>query len=178
MDRYIVGLFDDDEVLLKAVSKVKAQGLDIHEVVTPFPVHGLDEALGIKPSRLHTVGFAAGFTGATLALSYITWISVFNYPTNYGGKPFFALPSYIPVTFEITVLSAAVTMVVAFFIRSGLSVFATPKIYDERTTDDLFGMAFHITEETSADDITRINEALKACGVVETKDMDFDEELH
>lgn len=175
MDRYIVGLFDDEEILLKAVKRVKEKGLKIYEVVTPFPVHGLDDALDMKASRLHTVGFAAGLTGALLALSFITWITTLDYPTNFGGKPFFSLPSYIPITFEITVLSAAVTMVVSFFIRCGLSVFAQPKIYDERTTDYLFGMAFQVTETTTAEDITRINEVLKETGVVEVKDRDFDE---
>lgn len=175
MDKYIVGLFDDEEVLLKAVQKIKEKGLNIYEVVTPFPVHGLDDALGMKPSRLHTVGFAAGFTGAILALSFITWITTVDYPTNFGGKPFFSLPSYIPITFEVTVLSAAVTMVVAFFIRCGLSIFADPKIYDERTTDYLFGMAFQVNEGTTEEEIGRINEALKETGVVEVKEKDFDE---
>lgn len=175
MDRYIVGLYDDEEVLLKAVQSVKSKGLDIHEVVTPFPVHGLDDALGLKDSRLHSVGFVAGLTGLILGLSYITWITVLNYPTNIGGKPFFSFPSFVPILFEVTILSASVTMVVAFFIRSGLSIFASPKIYDERTTDDLFGMAIQVTEETTEDDINKINAALQETGVVEIKDRDFDE---
>lgn len=174
MDRYIVGLFDDEEVLLKAVKNVKQANFHIHEVVTPFPVHGLDDALGIKASRLHIVGFTAGLLGCLFALSFITWVTTSNYPINFGGKPFFALPAYIPITFEITVLAASVTMVVAFFVRSGLSVFASPKIYDERTTDYLFGMAFKITEDSKEEDIARINELLKENGVVEIKDKDFE----
>ncbi len=176
MDKYIVGLYDDEEVLLTAVKKVKQAGFHIHEVVTPFPVHGLDDALGLKPSRLHTVGFAGGATGLTIALSFMIWATAVDYPIIYGGKPFLSLPSYIPITFEFTVLLTAISMVVAFFIRCGLSISAKPKIYDERTTDYLFGLAIKVTADTSQDDYARINETFTNTGVAEIKVRDFDDD--
>ena len=174
MEKYIIGLFDDEEVLLKAVKKVRSSGINITEVFTPFPVHGLDSALGMKDSRLHTVGFIAGATGLTLALSFISWITVVDYPTNFGGKPFWSLPSYIPICFEFTVLSAAMTMTISFFIRCGLSLFGTPRIYDERTTDNMFAMTFAITPATGKDEIDKINAVLKETGVAEIKEKEFE----
>ncbi len=176
MDKYVVGLYDDEEVLLSAVKKVKQAGFHIHEVVTPFPVHGLDDALGHRQSRLHTVGFVGGATGFTIAISFMIWAATSSYPTNYGGKPYLSLPSYIPITFELTVLFAAISMVVAFFIRCGLSISAKPKIYDERTTDYLFGMAIKVTEDTTPEDYSRINDTFTKTGVAEIKVRDFDEE--
>ncbi len=176
MDKYVVGLYDDEEVLLAAVQQVKKAGFHIHEVVTPFPVHGLDDALGLKQSRLHTVGFVGGATGFTVAISFMIWAATSSWPIIYGGKPYLSLPSYIPITFELTVLFAAISMVVAFFIRCGLSIFATPKIYDERTTDYLFGMAIKVTEDTTPDDYSRINETFTTTGVAEIKVRDFDED--
>jgi hypothetical protein len=176
MDKYVVGLYDDEEVLLSAVKKVKQAGFNIHEVVTPFPVHGLDDALGHRQSRLHTVGFVGGATGFTIAISFMIWAATSSYPTNYGGKPYLSLPSYIPITFELTVLFAAISMVVAFFIRCGLSISAKPKIYDERTTDYLFGMAIKVTEDTTPEDYSRINDTFTKTGVAEIKVRDFDEE--
>lgn len=176
MDKYIVGLYDDEEVLLKAVKQVRQSGLNITDVLTPFPVHGLDHAMGLRDSRLHTVGFWAGLTGLILCLSFLGWITAVDYPVNYGGKPFFSLPSYIPITFEVTVLSASVTMVVAFFVRCGLSALKTPKIFDERITDDRFAMTFAITEDTTEEQVKKINDVLKESGVVEVKEKDFDED--
>lgn len=176
MDKYVVGLYDDEEVLLSAVKKVKQAGFHIHEVVTPFPVHGLDDALGHKQSRLHTVGFVGGATGFTIALSFMIWASTSDWPIIFGGKPYLSLPSYIPITFELTVLFSAISMVVAFFIRCGLSIFATPKIYDERTTDYLFGMAIKVTEDTTPEDYSRINDTFTTTGVTEIKVRDFDED--
>ena len=175
MDKYIIGLFDDDNILIDAVGKVREVGLKIEDVKTPFPVHGLDTAMGLRDSRLHTVGFTAGFLGCVLGLGFIIWTNTVSYPSVYGGKPFLSLPSYIPIVFEIIVLSAAVTMVVSFFIRCGFSPLKSPKIFDERITDDKFAMIFSVTEETSADDINKIKSTLQESGAIEVNEKDFDE---
>lgn len=169
MDKYIVGLFDDDETLLKAVSAVRKAGMKIHDVLTPFPVHGLDTAMGIKESRLHTVGFIAGSIGCISAISFIIWTNTVSYPLNIGGKPFAAIPAYIPVTFEITVLSASVTMVIAFFARCGLSIFKEPRIFDERTTDNRFAMIFDMKDV----DVNKVKDVLKQTGAVEVNEKSF-----
>lgn len=170
MDKYIVGLFDDDEVLLKAVKEVRKAGVKIYDVFTPYPVHGLDGAIGLKDSRLHTVGFLAGATGGLSMLAFIIWINVVSYPINFGGKPFLSLPSYIPITFEVTVLSASVTMVVAFFARCGFSLIKTPRIFDERTTDDKFAMVFSAADV----DAGKVKELLRQNGAVEVNEKSFE----
>lgn len=170
MDKYIVGLFKDDEVLLNAVHAVRKAGLKIHDVLSPYPVHGLDAAMGIKESRLHTVGFIAGSIGCISAISFIVWTNTQSYPLNIGGKPFAAIPSYIPVTFEITVLSASITMVVSFFVRCGLSLFKEPRIFDERTTDDHHAMIFSLNE-ANAD---QVKEVLRQNGAVEVNEKTFE----
>ncbi len=170
MSKYIVGLFDDDEVLLKAAKAVRNAGVKIMDVFTPYPVHGLDAAIGLKDSRLHTVGFIAGACGCLFAVSFIIWTNTVSYPINFGGKPYLSLPSYIPITFEVTVLSAAVTMVVSFFARCGFSLIKEPRIFDERTTDDKFAMVFSAEEVEEG----KVKELLKQHGAIEVNEKVFE----
>src|SRR5690606_38952873 len=112
--KFAVGCFDDEEVLFPAVDKVRNSGYKLHDVYTPFPVHGLDEAMGLKATSLHVVGFIYGLIGTATALGFMSWIFTADWPQNYGGKPHFALPAFIPFTFELTVLFSAVGMVLTF----------------------------------------------------------------
>ena len=169
MDKYIVGLFDDDEILLKAVKEIRKTGVKIHDVLTPYPIHGLDGAMGLKDSRLHTVGFIAGAIGGLSMLAFIIWTNTVSFPINFGGKPYLSLPSYIPITFEVTVLSASVTMVVVFFARCGLSLVKEPRIFDTRTTDDKFAMIFQEGDVESE----KVKELLKQNGAVEINEKSF-----
>ena len=83
--KILYGLYDDEVTLIDAVKKVRAEGLKIQDCYTPFPVHGLDDAMGLRATRLHNAGFIFGATGTLTALSFILWISTNNYPMNYGG---------------------------------------------------------------------------------------------
>jgi hypothetical protein len=141
---YLVGIFGDDDVLMDAVGNIRASGHEITDVITPFPVHGLEHKMGLKPTRLHTAGFLFGGTGTITALSFITWISTKNYPNVFGGKPFFALPAWIPITFELTVLFASIGMVVSFYYLNKQWPGKMPKIIDRRLTDDKFAMIFEL----------------------------------
>jgi hypothetical protein len=69
-NKVVIGLWDHEEVYLHAVHELREKGIEIYESLTPFPVHGLEDALGYRESRLHTAGFAFGATGTTLALSF------------------------------------------------------------------------------------------------------------
>ena len=109
--RIVYGLYEDEEILLKAVKNARAEGLKIWNCFTPFPVHGLDHAMGIKETRLHTAGFVFGATGTLTALTFMSWVNTINYQINFGGKPNLSLPAFIPITFELTVLFASVGMV-------------------------------------------------------------------
>ena len=105
--KFVVGCFDDEDLLFPAVKKVRTVGYKIHDIYTPFPVHGLDHAMGLRETSLHTAGFIYGITGTTTALSCISWILTKDWPLNIGGKPHFALPAWIPITFELTELQIA-----------------------------------------------------------------------
>ncbi len=169
MYKYLVGLFDDEEPLLAAVRSLKNEGVKIHDAVTPFPVHGLEHALGCKETKLHTAGFLFGAFGTTLALSVMTLASVVDWPNNFGGKPAFALPSFIPITFELTVLCASIGMVVAYYLRNNFSVFADTEVYDERLTSDRFGVIFNLADFESEEEQEKLVSKLRSLGVVETK---------
>ena len=151
--KFVVGSFDDEAVLFPAVKKVRAAGYKIHDVYTPFPVHGLDHALGLRETSLHTAGFIYGITGTTTALSFMSWVFTTDWPMNIGGKPHFPLPAFIPITFELTVLFSAVGMVMTFMYLCQMAPFVKKHIFHPRQTDDLFVMAIELTDKTPAAEV-------------------------
>ncbi|MGX5817916.1 DUF3341 domain-containing protein [Chitinophaga lutea] len=151
--KFVVGSFDDEAVLFPAVKKVRSAGYKIHDVYTPFPVHGLDHALGLRETSLHTAGFIYGITGTTTALSFMSWVFTTDWPMNIGGKPHFPLPAFIPITFELTVLFSAVGMVMTFMYLCQMAPFVKKHIFHPRQTDDLFVMAIEVTEKTRPEEV-------------------------
>lgn len=151
--KFVVGCFDNEDVLFPAVKKVRTAGYKIHDVYTPFPVHGLDHALGIRETSLHTAGFIYGITGTATALGCMGWVFTVDWPMNIGGKPHFALPAFIPITFELTVLFSAVGMVLTFCYLCQLMPFVKKHHFHPRATDDLFVMAIECTAKTNVDDL-------------------------
>jgi hypothetical protein len=163
--KFVVGLFNDEEVLFPAVKKVRSAGYKIHDVYTPFPIHGLDHAMGLRETSLHTAGFIYGITGTTTALGSISWIFTSDWPLNIGGKPHFALPAWIPIIFELTVLFSAVGMVLTFCYLCQLSPFVKKHVFHPRATDDLFVMVIEATAKTNVDDLKGF---LSSAGALET----------
>ncbi|MBL3655439.1 DUF3341 domain-containing protein [Fulvivirga sediminis] len=154
---FVLGIYDDEDVLLSAVRKVKESGVKIHEVYTPFPVHGLDEELGYKRTRLPIVAFLFGLLGTTLALTMQIWMLGYDWPMIIGGKNFASLPPFIPVTFELTVLLSALGMVGTFMITSNLKPYGKPRLMDKRCTDDKHVMAIDLAKnDLSQEDIRSI----------------------
>ncbi|MEL6392897.1 MAG: DUF3341 domain-containing protein [Bacteroidota bacterium] len=145
----LFGLYNDEEILMDAVRKAKEDHLDIMDVYTPFPLHGLDPILGLSESRLHIAGFVYGLTGASLGFGFMTWVFTRDWPIIFGGKPYWSVPAFVPITFELTVLFAAVGMVITFYIICGLGPGAAPPRLHDRITDDKFCIAFDVT---NADD--------------------------
>lgn len=163
--KFVVGCFDNEDVLFPAIKKVRTAGYKIHDVYTPFPVHGLDHALGLRETSLHTAGFIYGITGTTTALSGIGWIFTRDWPLNFGGKPHFDLPAWIPITFELTVLFAAVGMVLTFCYLCQIAPFVKKHHFHPRATDDLFVMVIECTEKTNTEDLKIF---LSGNGAIET----------
>ena len=141
---FVLGVYDDEDVLLKAVRKIRRAGVKIDEVYSPFPVHGLDEELGYKKSRLPIAAFMFGTLGTTLALTMQIWMLGIDWPMIIGGKNYIAGPDLVPVTFELTVLLAAFGMVFTFLVASDLKPWKDPKMLDLRITDDRHVMAIDL----------------------------------
>lgn len=151
--KFAVGCFDDEAVLFSAVKKVRTSGYKIHDVYTPMPIHGLDKALGMRETSLHTAGFIYAITGTTTALSGIGWIFTNDWPLNFGGKPHFSLPAWIPITFELTVLFSAVGMVLTFCYLCQMAPFVRKHHFHPRATDDLFVMVIELTPKNNEADV-------------------------
>ena len=171
--KYIVGIFDDDHALVHAVEHIRHGGEKISDVVTPFPVHGLDQALGLKESRLHIAGFLYGLFGTTSMFSFISWIYTSNWPINYGGKPHFAVPAWVPITFEFTVLCAGVGMFLTMLLRNHLYPGRIRESIDPRTTDDKFAVIFRVHKTTTPEQIEKWKSVLNSNGAKEI----FEKEL-
>ncbi len=136
--KYISAYYEDEEDLLKGIKKLKGNNVEVFDAFTPFPVHGLDKVLGLRRSWLPRVAFIGGTIGALSGFFFQKWVFTVGYPMNIGGKPLFAIPSFIPVTFEVAVLFAAFSIVFAFLFRSKLGLGAENKIYDLKITDNHF----------------------------------------
>lgn len=150
--KFVVGAFTEEQRLFAAVKAIRKEGYKIYDVYTPMPIHGLDKAIGLRETSLHTAGFIYGITGTTTALSGIGWVFTSDWPLNFGGKPHFSLPAWIPITFELTVLFAAVGMVLTFCYLCQMAPFVKKHHFNLRSTDDLFVMVIECTDRTNQAD--------------------------
>ena len=163
--KFVVGIFTDEEVLFPAIKKVRSAGYKLHDVYTPMPIHGLDHAMGLRETSLHTAGFIYGITGTTTALSCIGWIFNSDWPVNIGGKSHFDLPAWIPITFELTVLFSAVGMVLTFCYLCQLAPFVRRHHFNLRSTDDQFTMVIECTDKNNESEITAFLASVGATGI-------------
>lgn len=106
----LVALFDQQDDLIKAASTVRDAGFVKWDCHTPFPVHGLDKAMGLKNSPIPTIALLCGFTGVGVALLMQWWMSAVDYPVRIGGKALFSWQAFMPVIFELFVLFAALSL--------------------------------------------------------------------
>jgi hypothetical protein len=118
--RILIAGFADETDLFEAVAAVRQRGWPIVEAYTPYPVHGLDRALGWPRSRLAVACFFCGLFGLALALAFQFWATAWDWPLNVGGQPWNSLPAFVPVTFEAMVLFAGLGLVCAWLVVSRL----------------------------------------------------------
>ncbi len=133
--------YEDDTQLLDACRKVRDAGYTRTDAFAPFPVHHIDEALGIKPTVLPWITLCCGLTGLSGALLMEWWMNAVSYPYIISGKPFFSLPAFIPVMFECTILFSAFSTVIGMILLNGLPKFSNPVFTNprfDRATDDRF----------------------------------------
>ncbi len=159
-------LYDDDDLLMHAVKKLRAEKYHIEEVYTPFPVHGLDKAMGLADTRIAITSFLYGCLGLAVAVTMMNFIMIQDWPQDIGGKPSFSylenMPAFVPIMFEMTVFFAAHLMVITFYLRSRMWPFKNAENPDVRTTDDRF-----LVEVAVGKDEEALKELLLDTGAVE-----------
>ncbi|MGC8915417.1 MAG: DUF3341 domain-containing protein [Thermoanaerobaculum sp.] len=144
--RLFVAYFGGERELLQAARTLHQAGFAVVDAFTPYPVHGLEEALGWRRSRLPYVTFALGLLGAAFKVWFEFWTTGVSWPLNVGGKPFNSLPAFVPVTFEVMVLLAGVSTVVAFLWVTRSFPGKKAKMLHPRTSDDLFALVLEQTD--------------------------------
>jgi hypothetical protein len=150
---FIVGIFNDQDILLGAVKRIRGEKVKIHEVYSPYPVHHLEHALGYEHSFMPKAAFMFGLLGTSLAILMQVWMMNIDWKMIIGGKPTIAIADFVPVAFEVTVLLAAFGMAFTFFISQRLGPTSVPRIFDRRQTDDKHVMAIDLADNkmTEAD---------------------------
>jgi Protein of unknown function (DUF3341) len=137
----VIASFEGPELLLQATARARLAGYQRLDVFSPFPIHGMSKALGLRPSPLPWMVLGGGLFGAALALAGMLYINTIEYPIVVGGKPHGALEPLIPITFEVCVLFAALTAVFGMFLLNGLPRLHHPLFREEsfaKATDDRF----------------------------------------
>lgn len=165
--KVIHAIYNDDDILMNAVKAVRKEHYHIEEVYTPFPVHGLDKAMGLAETRIAITSFMYGLVGLTVSIVMMNFIMIQDWPQDIGGKPSFTylenMPAFVPIMFELTVFFAAHLMVITFYMRSKLWPFKSAENPDPRTTDDHFLMAI----DTGKHDVDKMSQFLKDTGAIE-----------
>jgi len=137
----LIASFDTTPGLYSAAQKVRDAGYRNWDCVTPFPVHGLDKAMGMKRSIVPRISLAGGLTGFCTGMSLIYYTDAFDYPLVVGGKPFFSPMFAFPVSYELTILFTAFATIIGMFIVNGLPMHYHPVLkYDKipRGMNDTF----------------------------------------
>jgi hypothetical protein len=136
--------FEDVDSVIAAARRVHDEGYTRWDVHTPFPVHGMDAAMGIKPTILPWLVLVAGVIGAITGLAMQWYTNAISYPFFTSGKPLVSIPAWIPVTFECTILFAALTAVFGMLVLNGLPHLYNPLFKSRRfrrVTNDRFFVA-------------------------------------
>ena len=172
-NKVILGIYEDPDHIYDATKKLIHDGYRVRDVYSPFAIHGIDRVMGIKRSRLTVAAFIFAMTGITLALTLQSYVSFFDWQINIGGKPFLHIPTYIPITFELSILCTAFGMVACFFYVNRMVWGKNADIIDIRVTDDLFVVAVDVIPNKT--NIAALSELLKSKGAIEIREKEFED---
>jgi len=151
----VMAVFTEEHQILTAAQKVQDAGYTVFDAITPYPVHGLEEAVGVKRSWIPWVTFFAGAFGCIFGTWFTWWTSAVSWPINVGGKPMWSLPAFVPIIFELTILFAALASVKVMFVACGMPS-VNPPVVDEDLTSHKFGLFI-----SSLDSKFKSDEAIK-----------------
>jgi hypothetical protein len=166
----VVGFFDSPDALIEATRKVRAANFESFDCYTPYPVHGLEHAQGLKRSRLPFVTLGAGLTGFMCAVALQYWTSAVDWPLNVGGKPYWSWPAFVPIMFELTVLFAGLATVGAMFIVNGFPN-TKKRAFDPNITRDRFAIMVDAPKVYTAEELEDLEPAQIA--KIEKKNAQF-----
>jgi Protein of unknown function (DUF3341) len=116
----ILAEFDHPHEVVEAAEAARAAGYKRMDAYTPFPVEGLADAVGFRRNELPTIIFIGGLIGCIGGFAMQYYFNAVDYPINVGGRPLNSWPMFIPVTFELTILSAALSAIIGLFALNGL----------------------------------------------------------
>lgn len=166
----IAGIFTDEHKVVAAARKTREMGFEKFDAISPYAIHGMEEACDIKRSNIPYVTFVMALVGLASGLWLTWWTSAVNWPINVGGKPAFSLPAFIPIIFELMILFSALSSVVALFIKAGMPRMNPPTI-DPALTCHKF--AIFIPSDDKNYDEGKIEAMLKAQGAESVKKTEF-----
>ena len=152
--RVLIGIFDTEDAILDVTDAARRRGFKIVDVFAPYAVHGLDHAMGLQRSKLPWVCFLLGLFGAAFKVWFEYWTTATDWPINVGGKPWNSLPAFVPITFEVMVLFAGISTVLAFFGMSRLWPGRKAELLDLRVTNDRFALV--LEENDAAFDVEEV----------------------
>ena len=176
----VTALFETPDAILHAAGATREAGYTTFDVHTPYPVHGMDRAMGLRPTRLGVFALVFGLLGTVSAIGLMTWVTLVDYPLVIGGKPFWSWPAFVPVAFEVTVLMASVltvvTMIVLYFKfpNTAHPLLDTP--YMKRVSSDRFGLAIQASDPKF--DERGVREFLASLGSREVAAVHYDPVEH
>ncbi len=175
-DRVIYAMYDDEEILKDGAKALVAKGIKVEEVFSPFPIHGIDPIIGVEQTRLGIFSFIYGLIGLTLATIGMWYFMINDWPMNIGGKPNGSylenMMSFIPISFEFTVLCAAHGMAITYLIANRTLPGMKATNPDPRTTDDKFVMELR-TSSNSQFTADELETMVKETGIIELEQKDI-----
>jgi hypothetical protein len=145
----IIAAFDTAPEIYHACERVRDAGYSRWDALTPFPIHGLDYAMGLRRSKVPRFSLAGGITGFCTGMSFIWWANAFEYPLVVGGKPYFSPMFAFPVSYELTILFTAFATIFGMFFLNGLPMHYHPVMKAPqfvRATDDRFYIVIESTD--------------------------------
>jgi len=164
------GIWEDEHQFVEAARKTRESGVEGFEAISPFPLHGIDEAMGIPRSFIPWVTFFAGLTGGTFGLWFTWWTSAVNWPINIAGKPMWSLPAFIPIIFELTILFGALSSVGALIYICGLPK-VDPPVIDPDLSCHKFGL--FVPKTAKGFDQQKLTDLFNQMGALEVKETRF-----
>ncbi|MBX3022429.1 MAG: DUF3341 domain-containing protein [Bdellovibrionales bacterium] len=166
----MAGIWLDEHKFVEAAGKVRQSGYTKFDAISPFPLHGIDDAMGIPFSYIPWVTLTFGLTGFSFGTWFTWWASSQDWAINIGGKPMWSLPAFIPIMFECTILLAALSSVGALLWICNLPMI-DPPVIDPDLTSHKFGL--FVPEDDTGYDAAKLEQLFRQLGAVEVKKAEF-----